>query len=128
MGQRDGFEIERIRIEYRYSRESGSGFGDDEFIVLLERHDELRVKELFPILDKEIHDYNLCRSESPIRLALTKGYAVFDSENDTGYLEEFKRADNVRYQDIAAYYIKPETDAETEGKQSKIHGTMRQTE
>ena len=78
--------------------------GGDEFIAILKESSQREMKLLFNRLDDELIEANQKERSYVVPLAVSKGFAVYDPETDTEYLEVFKRADIAMYDDKRAYY------------------------
>ena len=74
--------------------------GGDEFAVILE---EAEPAPLLAEADRLLSEKRE-RTEGPVQLSLSKGYAIFEAGSDQDYRAVFNRADNAMYEDKKAYY------------------------
>ena len=79
--------------------------GGDEFIAILDGMKQSDTDRCFQDLEEKITLHNQSERPYKVPLAIAKGAAVFQSGEDTGYRDVFRRADNDMYQKKAAYYI-----------------------
>ena len=80
--------------------------GGDEFIVIISGITATEMQEAFDDLDAQILHFNTEEKDYEMVISVSKGFSVYDPENDTGYKSVFKRADEAMYEDKAAYYMK----------------------
>ena len=79
--------------------------GGDEFIAILDGMKLSDTERCFRETEDKILLHNQTERPYKIPLAIAKGSAVFQSGEDTGYRDVFRRADNDMYKKKAAYYI-----------------------
>lgn len=75
--------------------------GGDEFVVVLEEIAMDSVNEMFAALDQRIMELNRTRE---IPLAISKGAAAYQKDEDKEFNDIFRRADKEMYTDKANYY------------------------
>ena len=91
-------------IKTVYGAEHVYRIGGDEFIVILENIAEGDLGGYYLRYDEELNLLNTKDRASQVKLAVSKGAAVFASDTDTCYKEVFRRADQKMYEDKEAYY------------------------
>lgn len=84
-----------------YGSEHVYRIGGDEFTVIFHTVRQDKILDSFMRLEKRIEDANH-QGGFPFHLAVSKGYAIHQSGES--YEETFKRADQMMYDDKAAYY------------------------
>lgn len=72
--------------------------GGDEFVAILQNRDLENVKELFVQLDTECANTFIETEQGNVSVSIAKGYAKYDPEKDTQYMDVFNRADNAMYE------------------------------
>ncbi len=82
--------------------------GGDEFMVIREKLSCDEMEALFGKFDERLITFNEKEKKYHMILAVSKGMAVFDRENDEDFRPVFKRADEAMYLDKAKYYEKHE--------------------
>ena len=88
-----------------FGRDNLYRVGGDEFVAGLRYASEEEMKKSFEMLDSVLDEINSVGGQyETIPLVLSKGYAIFDPETDSEYLDTFNRADKRMYEDKAAYY------------------------
>ena len=78
--------------------------GGDEFIAILDGMKQSDTDRCFREIEDKILLHNQSERPYKVPLAIAKGAAVFQSGEDKGYRDVFRRADNDMYQKKAAYY------------------------
>lgn len=79
--------------------------GGDEFIAILDGMKQSDTDRCFGEVEDKILLHNQTERPYKVPLAIAKGAAVFQSGEDKGYRDVFRRADNDMYQKKAAYYV-----------------------
>lgn len=79
--------------------------GGDEFIAILDGMKQSDTDRCFGEVEDKILLHNQTERPYKVPLAIAKGSAVFQSGEDKGYRDVFRRADNDMYQKKAAYYV-----------------------
>ena len=92
-------------IKETFANEQVFRMGGDEFVVLIKDSPD-KIDELMPCFDKNCANAN--KKDDDIPVAISKGYAVFDTATDKNYQDTFERADQAMYEDKKAYYSKQE--------------------
>jgi len=78
--------------------------GGDEFIAVIDQADHEKMAAFFSLLDQKIGEINRQEHDYQRPLSLSKGFAVFTPESDHEYMDTFRRADELMYNDKAEYY------------------------
>lgn len=78
--------------------------GGDEFTVISRELDEQAMRERMASLEAEIDDVNARASNEGVKLAISKGMAVYREGEDKRFADVFARADKQMYEDKKAYY------------------------
>ncbi|MBO4639990.1 MAG: diguanylate cyclase [Treponema sp.] len=86
-----------------FPQESLFRIGGDEFVVLMENITAERMALIFDHITPQIDAKVIVRNDVSVPLAISKGFSVFGPE-DTTVKAVFQRADNLMYEDKAAYY------------------------
>jgi len=87
-----------------FGKENLYRIGGDEFITVIDNADESKMTELFAALDRELEKFNVQEHIYKSPLSISKGYSVYDSDEDSEYIDTFRKADNAMYRDKAEYY------------------------
>jgi diguanylate cyclase (GGDEF)-like protein len=72
--------------------------GGDEFLVILQNRDLDDVKELLKIFDEECLNKSVDTDKEFIPVSIAKGFARYDSEKDTNFIDVFNKADDAMYE------------------------------
>ena len=72
--------------------------GGDEFLVILQNRDLDDVKELLKIFDEECLNKSVDTDKESIPVSIAKGFARYDSEKDTNFIDVFNKADDAMYE------------------------------
>jgi len=76
--------------------------GGDEFVVILQRKDMERHRELMEKMDRVISGYRVAVEGGSVPISFARGIAVYDSAVDHKYKDVFARADQEMYLNKAA--------------------------
>ena len=78
--------------------------GGDEFVAIVKGMDPSdKITALRSLID-EINEKDTELKETSLEVAVSIGYAVYDSDTDLDYADVFKKADDAMYADKRAYY------------------------
>ena len=72
--------------------------GGDEFLVILQNRDLDDVNELLKIFDEECLNKSVDTDKESIPVSIAKGFARYDSEKDTNFMDVFNGADDAMYE------------------------------
>ena len=71
--------------------------GGDEFCVILQNRDLADMKKLFENFDSECAKTYIDKDNVKFPISIAKGFAEFDTDNDTHFSDVFERADSEMY-------------------------------
>ena len=72
--------------------------GGDEFLVILKNRDLDEKDALLKIFDEECLNKSVDTDKETIPVSIAKGFARYDSEKDTNFIDVFNRADDAMYE------------------------------
>ena len=72
--------------------------GGDEFLVILQNRDLETLPELLNKLDDECLNETMTVDKEVIPVSIAKGFARYDADKDTKFLDVFNRADDAMYE------------------------------
>ena len=72
--------------------------GGDEFLVILQNRDLETLPELLNKLDSEASNETITVDKEVIPVSIAKGFARYDADKDTKFLDVFNRADDAMYE------------------------------
>ena len=72
--------------------------GGDEFLVILQNRDLDDLEELLKIFDEECLNKSVYTDKESIPVRIAKGFARYDSEKDTNFIDVFNKADDAMYE------------------------------
>lgn len=73
--------------------------GGDEFLVILQNRDLEEYKELLKKFDEECLNELVTTDKENIPVSIAKGFARYDSQKDSSFIDVFNRADDAMYED-----------------------------
>ena len=85
-------------ISETFKRSPVFRIGGDEFLVILQNRDLEEYKDLLEIFDKECRDEIVVAEKENIPISIAKGFAGYDPEKDTNFMDVFNRADDAMYE------------------------------
>ena len=71
--------------------------GGDEFAVILQNRDLDEMEELFMKFDEECRNKSIETEKENIPVSIAKGFARYNSQKDTNFMDVFNRADDAMY-------------------------------
>lgn len=77
--------------------------GGGEFIVIVETTSKSDIQNGFSSVEFRMAKENVKEKPYKHQLSLSMGYAVFDPETDHEYMDVYRRAEEMRNEDVAAY-------------------------
>ncbi|MBO4915969.1 MAG: diguanylate cyclase [Oscillospiraceae bacterium] len=77
--------------------------GGGEFIVIMETTSKSDIQNGFSSVEFRMAKENVKEKPYRHKLSLSMGYAVFDPETDQEYMDVYRRAEEMRNEDVAAY-------------------------
>ena len=89
-----------------YGKENVYRVGGDEFIAILSTDSSEEPDSLFEQFDRELEKENKKEKTYQYPISVSKGYSVYQKEQDHEYKSVFRRADEAMYRDKDAYYEK----------------------
>jgi diguanylate cyclase (GGDEF)-like protein len=72
--------------------------GGDEFLVILQNRDLDEKDALLKIFDEECLSKSVDTDKESIPVSIAKGFARYDSEKDTNFIDVFNKADDAMYE------------------------------
>ena len=72
--------------------------GGDEFLVILQHRDLDELDALLKKFDEECLNESIATDKENIPVSIAKGFARYDSEKDTNFMDVFNRADDAMYE------------------------------
>jgi diguanylate cyclase (GGDEF)-like protein len=72
--------------------------GGDEFLVILRNRDYDDVKLLLKNFDEECRNKSIDTDKESIPVSVAKGFAIYDPDNDTNFIDVFNKADDAMYE------------------------------
>ena len=72
--------------------------GGDEFLVILQNRDLEELVELLKKFDEECLNEIVVTEKEDIPVSIAKGFARYDPEKDTNFIDVFNRADDAMYE------------------------------
>ena len=72
--------------------------GGDEFLVILKNRDLDEKDALLKIFDEECLNKSVDTDKESIPVSIAKGFARYDSEKDTNFIDVFNKADDAMYE------------------------------
>ena len=72
--------------------------GGDEFLVILQNRDLDEKDALLKIFDEECLSKSVDTDKESISVSIAKGFARYDSEKDTNFIDVFNKADDAMYE------------------------------
>ena len=72
--------------------------GGDEFLVILQNRDLDEKDTLLKIFDEECLSKSVYTDKESIPVSIAKGFARYDSEKDTNFIDVFNKADDAMYE------------------------------
>ena len=72
--------------------------GGDEFLVILKNRDLDEKDALLKIFDEECLCKSVDTDKESIHVSIAKGFARYDSEKDTNFIDVFNKADDAMYE------------------------------
>ena len=91
------------RIQNVFGSKVSYRIGGDEMVVILQNNNDEYINELLSRFDANLKVFN-DRNELPFKLAIAKGYAIFDPNADKTFNDIFNRADGIMYRNKNDYY------------------------
>ena len=72
--------------------------GGDEFLAILQNRDLNEIEGLLKIFDEECLNKSVDADKEAIPLSIAKGFARYNSQKDTNFMDVFNRADDAMYE------------------------------
>lgn len=72
--------------------------GGDEFLAILQNRDLVDLEELLKKFDEECLSQSIETDEENIPISIAKGFAMYDSEKDSSFIDVFNKADDAMYE------------------------------
>ena len=72
--------------------------GGDEFLVILQNRDLEEYQELLKKFDEECRNELVVTDKETIPVSIAKGFARYDAQKDTNFIDVFNRADDAMYE------------------------------
>ena len=72
--------------------------GGDEFLVILQNRDLEELEELIQKFDEECRNDSVVTDKENIPVSIAKGFAMYDSQKDSNFIDVFNRADDAMYE------------------------------
>ena len=90
-------------ISLTFMRSPVFRIGGDEFLVILQKNGDLETWDtLFETLDSKCANEFIDADGTPIAVSIAKGFAQYDPDKDTQFVDVFNRADDAMYQNKRA--------------------------
>ena len=72
--------------------------GGDEFLAILQNRDLVDLKELLEKFEEECTNQSIETDKENIPVSIAKGFAMYDPEKDTSFIDVFNKADDAMYE------------------------------